>query len=132
MPNRYKISQGRLDRAFLLLETAARNGERCPHTARTENVQGERRQIPGLAPGTTTVLAERGLIRVEIFSRNFRRITILVGEHAGRSTADHPFGALAKPYRVLDNSDHHRPQNGGQMKLRFLKLPPNPTRRIAP
>lgn len=82
------------ERMFTVLEAAAAAGERCPM----------REQLgTGAAPSLRT-LARAGKIRIEIFNLNFRRITILVGPHAGKATADPPLynGKRPKPYMVSD------------------------------
>lgn len=75
--------------AFALLEAAAVAGERCP-------VSGG-----GLTSGLTTDLAIDGKIKVEIYAKNFRRVTILVGPNAGKTTADPP-NKNWKPYKVIE------------------------------
>src|SRR4051812_32076637 len=65
--------------AFAILERAAVAGDRCP-------VGG----TSGLTSGLTTQLAIEGTIKIEIYARNFRRVTILVGPNAGKTTADPP------------------------------------------
>ena len=77
-------------KVFNLLEQAAIAGLRCP-----------KRRPFGPMPrhGTTGRLERLGFIRAEVFSKNFRRVTILVGPHAGRRTASPP-DPNSKPYRV--------------------------------
>jgi hypothetical protein len=81
------ISDAALDKAFALLVEAADVGERCPKT------------IGGpLAKDALTALVRAGRVRSEVYAHNYRVVTILVGEHAGKSTAPHPAGG--KPFRV--------------------------------
>lgn len=40
-------------------------------------------------------LVRTGDLKVEVYHHNFRRITILTGTHAGKSTADDPHGRKA-------------------------------------
>lgn len=77
------------DQAFALLERAAISGERCPQT-------GDH----GLRSADTTNLAHAGRILVEIFAWNYRRVTILTGPHAGKTTAAAPAGQ--KPWKIID------------------------------
>lgn len=125
MAAKYRISRGALNRTLAMIVEAACDGARCPETTRSDYVKGERVLIRGLARGAATVLAAEGKIKVEIFARNFRRITILVGPHAGKATADPPFGKLAQPYRVVTTETY---------EFRRAKRPEpyNPARRIAP
>lgn len=78
------------DDAFAMLERAAIAGERCPITG-----------TGGLTSGLTTVLASEGKIRIEIYPHNFRRVTILVGPNAGKTTADPP-NKNWRPYKVIE------------------------------
>jgi hypothetical protein len=79
MPRRKAIS---LNDAFGLLERAAVNGERCPlsHGPHASPLKSKH----------VSALARAGKIFVEISGRNFRRVTILVGPHAGAKTAADP------------------------------------------
>jgi hypothetical protein len=74
---------------------AALANERCPVTAR---------DFP-----TTIVseLARAGKIKVEVFAHNWRRITILEGEHKGKATAPPKIGS-GKPYLTIDANGTHR------------------------
>lgn len=71
-----------------LLVAAAVDGERCPQDA----------PHGPLGRGAISELVRAGQIRSEVYSRNWRVVTILKGEHAGKSTAAPPWGG--KPYRV--------------------------------
>jgi hypothetical protein len=70
------------DRAYQAILDSAVKRERCP-----EN--GER----GLSSGIVRRLANDGLIKVEVFARNYRVVTILTGPHKGKRTK-------APPYKV--------------------------------
>ena len=74
--------------AFELLVDAAIKGERCPQT----HPHGP------LRSAVIGELYERGMIRSEVYAHNFRRVVILIGEHAGKATAPHPKGFA--PYRI--------------------------------
>lgn len=76
--------------AFAAIEQAAIAGERCPQTS-------PHGPIP---TGSVSRLARAGKIRSEIFAGNFRRVTICVGPHAGKSTAAPPKGS-GLPYKVI-------------------------------
>lgn len=90
MPTR--LSTEVLDRTFELLEGIAAAGNRCPMSAR------EGRE--GLPVGSTLVLARAGRIKIEIFARNFRRVEILTGPHAGKKTAAPP-AHYGPPYKIV-------------------------------
>lgn len=72
------------------IAAVAARGERCPFNE----------QMPaGLLPR----LARAGKIRIEVFRHNWRVVTILQGEHAGKTTAhDTSMSAGSKPYVVID------------------------------
>lgn len=78
-----QLSAANLDKAFALLVECAVKGERCPITSGPD-------QHPFLRSGHVGALVRDGRIFVEISSRNFRRITILTGENAGKATASDP------------------------------------------
>lgn len=109
MKQKHRVSHHAINSAFNMIVAAAREGRRCPETTRSDYIKGERILIRGLARGAATILAAEGKIKVEIFARNFRRITILVGPHAGKATAAPPFGELAQPYRVIEGAATYRP-----------------------
>ena len=77
------LTQSRIDRTLQVIIQSALANERCP----------ENRQADGyVESGAIARLASTGYIRVEYSSVNFRRIHILKGEHAGKSTAADPKG----------------------------------------
>lgn len=77
------ISAAELDRAFNLLEDCAVKGERCP-------ISGGPAAHSFLRNRHTSALALAGRIYIEISTGNFRRVTLLTGKHAGRSTVANP------------------------------------------
>jgi hypothetical protein len=77
-----------LDRNFALLEAAAVAGERCPQTSPHGPID----------PGAISELFKAGRIRSEVYVTNYRVVTILVGPHAGKSTAR--LGPWAMPWRI--------------------------------
>lgn len=89
-----------MDKAFPLLEQAAIAGERCPQS----------RPHGPLHTAATGLLARAGKIRVEIFSLNWRVVTILEGPHKGKHTARCPHGGSGKPYKVIERDDYRRSQ----------------------
>ncbi len=73
---------------FALLETAILGRARCP-------TNPEFRES-----GAIVALARLGAVTSEVFAHNFRRVTILIGPHAGKSTADPP-EHYGPPYKVI-------------------------------
>lgn len=89
-----KLDPVRLDAALRALgEIAAANG-RCP--ANEE-----------IGHGIISALAAAGRIEVEIYGRNFRRVTLLAGPHTGASTKGPP-RATWRPYAVIDSGGPRR------------------------
>ena len=78
----------RLNAVFKTLEAAAVAGRRCP-----ENGQH------GVTSDIVVALAHAGRITIEISNKNWRRVVILEGEHAGKATAGDPNGC--KPWQVI-------------------------------
>lgn len=76
-------------RDFDLIQAAVAAGERCP----MNHPEGP------LQSGAIAALAHRGALKSEVFGRNFRRVTLLVGPHAGKSTADPPATYRRAPYK---------------------------------
>lgn len=72
------------EEAFALIVAAALAGERCPMNA---NNGGP------LEPSAISLLIRAGWIRSEISGRNFRRVVILTGPHAGKATGRDPTGS---------------------------------------
>lgn len=77
-----------LDKCFARLVAYAVAGKRCP-----ENGQD------GIYSDLTSALARAGRIKIEISGRNYRRVVILTGEHAGKATAPDPTGA--QPWKIV-------------------------------
>lgn len=74
---------------FEVLVEAACAGARCPSNDQLPH----RARLGGLC--------RAGLIRCEIYEKNWRVVEIRHGEHAGKRTAEHPGGR--KPYRIVDD-----------------------------
>lgn len=72
------------EEAFALIVAAALAGERCP----MNYVNGGT-----LCTNAVRLLISAGWIRSEISGRNFRRVVILIGPHAGKGTGRDPTGA---------------------------------------
>lgn len=77
--------------AFAKIEAAVLAGARCPTTDQ------------GLHPKAVKALALAGKILVEVSTQNWRRITILTGEHAGKATQPNPL-KNANVYCTMDMS----------------------------
>lgn len=92
-------SQAALDRAFDVLVAAALAGERCPHSTSPD-------QHPALCKGQVGKLVAEGRISVAIYPKNFRVVTILVGEHTGKTTKPAPAGQV--PYLTSDMTGTRR------------------------
>lgn len=97
------------DEAFMLVEKAAINGERCP-------LSTGKGSVPGLFYHHFKVLSREGRIRVEISSGNWRQVHILTGPHAGACTAPNPKHD-ARVYRDIGTSRRkvttHKNVDGG-------------------
>ncbi len=76
--------------AFAQLEQAAIADIRCP-------IAGTN----GLTSGLTSKLTRSGHIRIDVYPHNWRVVTILVGPHAGKSTAGPP-NKNWRPYRTIE------------------------------
>ena len=78
---------------FDRIVACALKGERCPMNYPLGPING-----PGLS-----ALARAGHIRIEVFMHNWRVVTILSGEHAGKQTQSPPKGkGTGMPYRTID------------------------------
>jgi hypothetical protein len=74
-----------------LIEEAACKGERCP----------THKQEPLFRSGPLMrELTSKGYIRVELYGKQFRQVTVLVGPNAGKQTAPPP--RPGKPYKVIE------------------------------
>lgn len=78
-----------LNETFALLEEVARKGERCPAG----------KPYGPLNPNVMSALAHAGRIRIEIFTRNWRVVTIMEGPNKGAQTM--PPWRGGKPYRTV-------------------------------
>jgi len=96
---REPMTPERVERNFQLLVQAALARDRCPQS----HPHGP------LDSGAMSALVEAGRIRSEVYAHNYRRVTILTGEHKGKSTAAHPKGFA--PYMV--NGRHVDLNRGG-------------------
>jgi hypothetical protein len=90
----------RRQRVVALLEEAAAKGARCPQNHEFGVMN---------AGGVLSALAGDGTIRVEVFGKNWRVITMLAGAQKGRRTLAPPF-ANDGPYKVIDKGGSHRPR----------------------
>lgn len=105
------MTPAQLDAAFAELEQAAVKGLRC-FTGRSK---------------ITTALAREGRISVEVYAKNFRRVTILMGPHAGKQTAS-PENPNWRPYLVvgLDSRRAERPLSIAANQQRGQPSAPRP------
>lgn len=92
-----------LDRegVFALLESAAINGDRCP-------------QGTVISSRMVREIARDGLIRIEISGKNWRCVTLLKGQHAGKATAPDPDGH--SPYRTIEGERDYWHTRGSQVR----------------
>ncbi len=95
---------------FEILVDAALDGARCPTTSGkardgtpTLREAFEKRAPPGAAfyANALNALAERGLIRIEIWAHNWRVVEICGGEHIGRRTKESPLPGARKIYKTV-------------------------------
>jgi hypothetical protein len=92
--NAPKLDAARLTAAFQALEAIAAANGRCPANE-------------DIGHGIISALAAAGKIEVEIYGRNFRRVKLLAGPHAGAMTSDPP-GARWRPYAITDSRGTRR------------------------
>jgi hypothetical protein len=109
-------SRQQLDAAFARLERCAAAGERCPLNG-----------TQGMDSTISATLAREGRIEVEVFARNFRRVRILTGPHAGAMTAG-PARAGAKPYVIVNTQTirHEKPYGYRPSRARRKPSAPRP------
>lgn len=88
-----KYDSVRLDAALRRLEQIATANGRCP-----SNDQ--------IGAGVISALAAAGKIEVEIYGRNFRRVKLLAGAHAGAATKAPP--CAWQPYAITDRNGTRR------------------------
>lgn len=89
-----KLDPARLAAAFRTLEQVATANGRCPANE-------------DIGHGVIAALAAAGWIEVEIYGRNFRRVTLLTGPHAGATTKGPP-SATWRPYAITDRNGTRR------------------------
>ncbi|MGB6535915.1 MAG: hypothetical protein WBF58_08130 [Xanthobacteraceae bacterium] len=87
--------QERVELCFQVILRAAMQGERCPENG-SSNVN----------TGLCRALADAGRIKIEVFARNFRVVTILTGRHGGRKTAPPPY-KVSQPKLVISKDGKH-------------------------
>jgi hypothetical protein len=90
------ISDTLISQTFNAIVNAAVAGKRAPLSSRNGG---------SLNPDAVKHLVKAGKIRIEIFVHNFRVITILSGEHAGKHTAQ-PNGK--QPHLIIDADGQRR------------------------
>jgi hypothetical protein len=78
----------RLNRNFHLLVAAAVAGERCPQSHPHGPIE----------TGAMQRLWDKGMVRSEVFKHNYRVVTIMVGQHKGKTTLRPP--GLGAPYAI--------------------------------
>lgn len=83
-----------INTTLALIISAARSGLRCPG-----------QKVREMYSPNVGRLAREGMIRNEIFGRNYRVITILKGEHAGAHTARH--SDCKPPWMIIDTRGNH-------------------------
>lgn len=76
------------EKTFDLIIAAAITGERCPQS----HPHGPLQRM-GLRE-----LIDAGLVRSEVYAHNYRVVTVLSGEHAGKNTRPAPAGR--RPYMI--------------------------------
>lgn len=108
--NTIKLDPARLDAAFRTLEQLAAANGRCPSNEE-------------IGHGVIAALAAAGRIEVEIYGRNFRRVTLLSGSHAGAATKGPP-GSTWRPYAVTDRGGTRRTGFGPQQSQRVRPSAP--------
>lgn len=90
--------QHRKNTVFNLMLATALAGKRCPMND----------QLP--EPSSyLTLLCRDGRLKVEVFDKNWRVVTILEGPHAGKNTASPPAGrSRLRPYVTIDKNGTYR------------------------
>lgn len=90
------------DFILTLLRDAARNSRRCPTNDEVANA------LIGAGYGNTlnvSLLARRGLFRIEVYAYNWRVVEI-----DGMRTAPCPHKHSVRPYRVIDTGGRPEPE----------------------
>jgi hypothetical protein len=93
------VFRKQVERAWAFLQDIVADGERCPTSL----------EMPG-GSASVSQLAREGRILVEVFSRNFRRVTILQGLYQGKATAAPPLrnGQPQVPYLTVSQEGTRR------------------------
>ena len=110
--NTIKLDPARLDAAFRTLEQLAAANGRCPSNEE-------------IGHGVIAALAAAGRIEVEIYGRNFRRVTLISGPHAGAATKGPP-GSTWRPYAITDRRGTRRTGFAPQQTQRARPSAPRP------
>lgn len=97
-----------------IVAAAADRGERCPLS------------IPFGPLRNTAIrrLAALGVIKIEIYRKNYRVIKVLTGPHAGKSTAPPPDPKLT-PWLVIDANGRHKQEKDVPAATRRIFAPEN-------
>lgn len=104
----------REDRVFALLETAAREGHRCPtnpELAAALSSQGDPIASSSV-PKIIGRLVRGGRIIVRVYGHNWRDVVIQSGRHAGKTTMAPPSGG--EPYIVIDAAERTKRDTASQ------------------
>ncbi len=91
-----------LEQAFTLIEMAAIKGARCPLSAPCGPVDSV----------LLRTLARRGMLKIELYAKNFRVAEIMVGPNRGKRTASRP-GRPKAPWRVTYKDEKSVMRHGG-------------------
>ena len=107
------------EKLFELLVQKAVANERCPTN------QWLADNGYGYPKNSIAALARLGYVRIAVYSKNWRVVTILVGEHKGKTTTSPPIGS-GTPYRTIDsNGDSLGPRITRKLQ-RLVTLPRAP------
>lgn len=98
-----QLSPANLDKAFALLVECAVKGERCPIT---HSCAGQHSWLRSAHVGR---LVREKRIAVSIGHKNWRRVKILEGEHAGKMTSANPAGSDAARYHGHSHAARQKP-----------------------
>ena len=99
-----------LEACYAAVERAAIEGRRCPENG-TFSVDTR----------YMVALAHAGRIQIKISGHNYRTVTILQGEHAGKRTAPDPTGA--KVWKMLDHTGTHWPRRHFLKRRQYPSVP---------
>lgn len=110
--------RGAEELVLALLEKVASERTRCPTNPEIAELLSEQ-GIPLAAstiPRLFSNLTRKGIITVEVYGHNFRRVMILSGQSAGLSTAAPQHGR--PPHIVIDASERKRRDSRPRLKRR--------------